>query len=63
MSKRFLFWQSVMAGAQVMSGAGAITGILGELWAGLLVVLVAACQAGTMVYQHGLMTPVPMTDD
>jgi hypothetical protein len=59
MSKRFLMWQSVMAGIQVLSGAGALTGVLGERWAGLFVVLVAACQAGTMVYQHGLMTPVP----
>lgn len=59
MSKRFLLWQSVMAGVQVLSGAGAITDVLSQQWAGLFVVVIAAAQAGTMVYQHGLMTPVP----
>lgn len=59
MTKRLLLWQAVMAGAQVLAGASGLTGLIGERWAGLLVLLVAACQAGTAAYGHGLMTPVP----
>ena len=59
MGKGLLLWQSGMAGAQVLAGASAITGVLGENYAGVFVVTVAALQASTLAYVHGLNTPVP----
>lgn len=62
MTKGLLLWQSGMAGAQVLSGAAGVAGIVGEKPAGLLALVVGALQAATITYVHGLNSPVP-TDE
>jgi len=59
MSRGLLLWGSITAGLQVLAGAGALTGVLGEKWAGLAVVVVGALQVATATYTHGLQTPTP----
>jgi hypothetical protein len=50
---------AILAGLQVINGASAILNIFGEKWAGLFGVLVAAAQAGLVVYDQGLQTEPP----
>ena len=43
-------WQAIMAGLQVFSGGSILTDLLPKAWIGLLVLAVAALQAGTIMY-------------
>lgn len=43
-------WQAIMAGLQVFSGGSILTDLLPKSWIGLLVLAVAALQAGTIMY-------------
>ena len=58
-SRPLLVWQSMLAGAQVLSGAAALSDVIGERWWGLAVVGIAAMQAATAYYVHGLGQPAP----
>ena len=63
MNRALLIWVSTLAGLQMLSGAAALTDLVGHQAAGAFVLIVAAAQAATATYQHGLMTPVPTTKD
>ena len=59
MSKAMRAAHAVLAALQVVTGAAGLGDIIGERWAGLVVLLVGAVQAGLVVYDQGLQTPVP----
>lgn len=44
-------WLSVLAGLQVVSGGTVLLELMEAKWVGLFVLVVAALQAGTIVYQ------------
>lgn len=54
-----LIVKSVLAGVQVVAGAAGLANMVGERWAGLVVLIVGAAQVGIATYEHGLMTPTP----
>lgn len=58
-SKSLLAVKSILAGIQVVAGAAGLADLLGERWAGLVVLIVGAAQVGMATWEHGLMTPVP----
>lgn len=43
-------WQAVMAALQVFSGGSILTDLMPKAWVGMLVLVVAALQAGTIMY-------------
>lgn len=57
--KRMLILKSVLAGVQVVAGAAGLADVVGEKWAGLVVLVVGAAQVAIATYEHGLLTPVP----
>ena len=58
-SKSLLAVKSILAGIQVVAGAAGLADLLGERWAGLVVLIVGAAQVGMATWEHGLMTPMP----
>ncbi len=54
-----LIVKSVLAGVQIVAGAAGLGDVVGERWAGLVVLVVGAAQVAMATYEHGLMTPVP----
>lgn len=58
-----LIIKSVLAGVQVVAGAAGLADVVGERWAGLVVLVVGAAQVAMATYEHGLMTPVPETKE
>lgn len=52
---------AVLASLQVIAGAAGLGEMIGARWAGLIVLVVGALQAGMVVYEQGLVTPVPGT--
>lgn len=44
-------WLAILAGLQVVSGGTVLLELMEAKWVGLLVLVVAALQAGTIVYQ------------
>jgi len=43
-------WHAIMAGLQVFSGGSILTDLLPKAYVGMLVLVVAALQAGTIMY-------------
>lgn len=43
-------WQAIMVGLQVFSGGSILTDLIPKTYVGLLVLVVAALQAGTIMY-------------
>jgi hypothetical protein len=43
-------WLAILAGLQVVSGGSALMEVWDRKWVGLFVLVVAAAQAGTVVY-------------
>lgn len=52
-----LIWSSTLVGLQVLTGGAALADVIGPKLAGLFVLIVAACQAGTQFYVRGQLTP------
>jgi hypothetical protein len=52
-----LLWMSLLAALQVLTGGAALGELIGAQIAGLLVLSVAAAQAGTQFYVRGQVTP------
>lgn len=59
MSKRWLAAKAVFFGLSMITGASLLADVVGEKWAGLIVLGVAAVRGGMDFYEHGLATPTP----
>jgi hypothetical protein len=49
---------SVLAALQVLAGGAALADLIGNEWAGVFVLVVAALQIGMQFYVRGQVTPV-----
>ena len=52
-----LIWSAILVGLQVLTAGTALSDVIGLRLAGLLILIVAALQAGTTFYVRGQVTP------